>query len=59
MVERPFRDGLARGYNRAKIGRMTSETLSAVVSAILLCAVASIPILVMTGNAPHWFWILF
>jgi hypothetical protein len=38
---------------------MTSETLSAVGSAILLCAVASIPILVMTGNAPHWFWILF
>jgi hypothetical protein len=58
-VELPFRKGCSGGYNRAKIGRMGSERLSAVVSAVLVCGVASIPILVVTGVAPHWFWILF
>jgi hypothetical protein len=38
---------------------MHTERLSAVFSAILVCAVASVPILVATGTAPHWFWIFF
>lgn len=35
------------------------DKLAAVFPAILVCAVASVPILVATGTAPRWFWIFF
>jgi hypothetical protein len=35
------------------------EKLEAIVPVVLCVAVACIPILVLTGHAPHWFWVLF
>jgi hypothetical protein len=35
------------------------ETLASVFAGLVVLAVASVPVLVATGLAPHWAWIFF
>jgi hypothetical protein len=35
------------------------DRLGQLMSAVLVIGVASVPILVATGVAPHWFWVFF
>jgi hypothetical protein len=35
------------------------ERVGQLMSAVIVLGVASVPILVATGVAPHWFWIFF
>jgi hypothetical protein len=35
------------------------DRLGTLFAAVIVMGVAAVPILVATGVAPHWFWILF